>query len=275
MESWSVEDDSFSFLRSAPLRFSLHNREGPNRVEIFDITRIPSHRSAISETTCLCDIFGDDCESPALSSSPPSGSDAKREDDVFTLANDTPNDSPGSYHTASCSEQLSDSSDTYEDSKEALTAVLPLTAPLPENTGTLPLSKPKGTDLSPNHASTCPLPESKVTAPLLRSAASTSEPSGTDCTSNPRDRSPSSDPRGINISLEPGTTATPHKHRCTAPSPEPKGFSEAIATAPSLEDREVLHSPEPRGTEPRTTAIPLEPRATSLEPEPRYTTPDP
>ncbi|KAG9346763.1 hypothetical protein JZ751_007080, partial [Albula glossodonta] len=123
MESWSPEDDRFSFLRSAPHSFSLCHREGPNRVEIFDITSIPSHRSSISETTCLCDIFGDDCESPALSSSPPSGSIAKREEDEFTLADDTPNDSPGSYHTASCSEQLSDSSETYEDSKEALTPV--------------------------------------------------------------------------------------------------------------------------------------------------------
>lgn len=117
MESWVLEGDSYSFLRSAPCNFSLQHLDGPNHVEIFDITSIPSHRSAISETTCLCDIFGDDCESPALSSSPASASVLKKDVDEQLPVEDV-NDSSGSYHTANGSEHLSDGSDTFEDSKD-------------------------------------------------------------------------------------------------------------------------------------------------------------
>ncbi|XP_067313197.1 mucin-17 [Pseudorasbora parva] len=105
MERWVLEGDSYSFLRSAPQTFNLQNREGPNRVEIFDITSIPNHRNAISETTCLCDIFGDDVESPSLSSSPASVTFVRRVDQPFPA--DDANDSSGSYHTANGSD-LSD-----------------------------------------------------------------------------------------------------------------------------------------------------------------------
>ncbi|XP_076878066.1 uncharacterized protein LOC143527049 [Brachyhypopomus gauderio] len=113
MESWVLEGGSYSFLRNAPHDFSLRHQDGPNRVEIFDITSIPSSRSAISETTCLCDIFGDDCESP-LSCSPASTSVLKRDVDEH-LPSDDVNDSSGSYHTAHGSEAPSDLSDTPED----------------------------------------------------------------------------------------------------------------------------------------------------------------
>ncbi|KAL0176274.1 hypothetical protein M9458_028604, partial [Cirrhinus mrigala] len=112
MERWVLEGDSYSFLRSAPHTFNLQSREGPNRVEIFDITSIPSHRNAISETTCLCDIFGDDGESPSLSSSPASATFVRREVDQSFPVDDA-NDSLGSYHTANESD-LSDSAEvTY------------------------------------------------------------------------------------------------------------------------------------------------------------------
>ncbi|KAG7328871.1 hypothetical protein KOW79_007045 [Hemibagrus wyckioides] len=117
MESWVLDGDSYSFLRSAPRNFNLQHLDGPNRVEIFDITSIPSHRSAISETTCLCDIFGDDCESPSVSSSPPSASFLRKDVDERSPVEDV-NDSSGSYHTANGSEHLSDGSDTFEDSKD-------------------------------------------------------------------------------------------------------------------------------------------------------------
>lgn len=117
MESWVLEGDSYSFLSSAPRTFNLQNRDRPNHVEIFDITRIPSQRNAISETTCLCDIFGDDCEAHSLSSSPASTSVFKREVDEVTPVDDS-NNSSGSYHTANYSEQSSDSSDKFEESKE-------------------------------------------------------------------------------------------------------------------------------------------------------------
>ncbi|TSO15275.1 Proline-rich basic protein 1 [Bagarius yarrelli] len=119
MESWVLDGDSYSFLRSTPSTFNLQHLDGPNRVEIFDITNIPSHRGAISETNCLCDIFGDDCESPSLSSSPASTAFLKK-DLVEHLPVEDVNDSSGSYHTANSSEHLSDGSDTYEDSKGLL-----------------------------------------------------------------------------------------------------------------------------------------------------------
>ncbi|KAK2890878.1 hypothetical protein Q8A67_013521 [Cirrhinus molitorella] len=109
MERWVLEGDSYSFLRSAPHTFNLQSREGPNHVEIFDITSIPSHHNAISETTCLCDIFGDDGESPSLSSSPASATFIRREVDQSFPVDDA-NDSLGSYHTANGSD-LSDNAE--------------------------------------------------------------------------------------------------------------------------------------------------------------------
>lgn len=117
MESWVLDGDSYSFHRSAPRNFNLQHLDGPNRVEIFDITSIPSHRSAISEMTCLCDIFGDDCESPSVSSSLPSASFLRKDVNERSPVEDF-NDSSGSYHTANGSEHLSDGSDTFEDSKD-------------------------------------------------------------------------------------------------------------------------------------------------------------
>ncbi|KAK1803964.1 hypothetical protein P4O66_003901 [Electrophorus voltai] len=114
MESWVLEGDSYSFLCSSSHSFSLRHRDGPDRVEIFDITSIPNTRSAISETTCLCDIFGDDCESPSLSSSPTSASFLKRDLDEHLESEDV-NDSSGSYRTAHSSEPRSDISDASED----------------------------------------------------------------------------------------------------------------------------------------------------------------
>ncbi|XP_018970499.2 LOW QUALITY PROTEIN: mucin-17 [Cyprinus carpio] len=120
MERWVLEGDSYSFLRSAPHTFNLQSHEGPNRVEIFDITSIPSHHNAISETTCLCDIFGDDGESPSLSSSPASAAFIRREVDQSFPVDDT-NDSLGSYHTANGSDLSDNAEVTYN-------------TPSPENT---------------------------------------------------------------------------------------------------------------------------------------------
>ncbi|XP_059372130.1 mucin-3A [Carassius carassius] len=120
MERWVLEGDSYSFLRSAPHTFNLQSHERPNRVEIFDITSIPSHHNAISETTCLCDIFGDEGESPSLSSSPSSATFIRREVDQSIVVDDT-NDSLGSYHTANGSDLSDNAEVTYN-------------TPSPENT---------------------------------------------------------------------------------------------------------------------------------------------
>lgn len=123
MDSWTLQGDSYSFLRSAPRTFSLCHRDGtPNHVEIFDIINVPNQRSSISETTCLCDIFGDDCESPSLSSSPAVGAfvPSQREVDGSAAASplvDDLNDSSGSYHTAQGS---SEGEEGFEDSRERL-----------------------------------------------------------------------------------------------------------------------------------------------------------
>lgn len=111
MDSWTLQGDSYSFLRSAPRNFSLCHRDGtPNHVEIFDIINTPSQRSAISETTCLCDIFGDDTEAASLSSSPASAAFAPQQTEVEGRAVASPlvddlNDSSGSYHTAHSSSE--------------------------------------------------------------------------------------------------------------------------------------------------------------------------
>ncbi|XP_045887394.1 SH3 domain-containing protein C23A1.17 [Micropterus dolomieu] len=120
MDSYPLQGDSYSFLRSAPHAFSLCRDGTPNHVEIFDIINVPSQRSAISETTCLCDIFGDECESPSLSTSPAVGAfvPSQREVDGTTAASplvDDLNDSSGSYHTAQGS---SEGEEGFEDSRE-------------------------------------------------------------------------------------------------------------------------------------------------------------
>ncbi|KAL7886243.1 hypothetical protein AOLI_G00065380 [Acnodon oligacanthus] len=158
MESWVLEGDSYSFLCSAPRTFSLRHRDGPNRVEIFDITSIESSRGAISETTCLCDIFGDDCESPSLSSSPASTTFLKRDVDAHLPADDI-NDSSGSYHTAHSSEQLSDASDTLEDSKDFPKQTKDLLAP-----ETRESSSPQ-TDLSLSNNSSSVTLENGISSP--------------------------------------------------------------------------------------------------------------
>lgn len=123
MDSWTLQGDSYSFLRSAPRSFSLRHRDGtPNHIEIFDIINVPTQHSSISETTCLCDIFGDDCETPSLSSSPAVGAfvPSQREVDGASVASplvDDLNDSSGSYHTAPGS---SEGEEGFEDSKERL-----------------------------------------------------------------------------------------------------------------------------------------------------------
>ncbi|KAM6923476.1 uncharacterized protein FYW49_005932 [Xenentodon cancila] len=125
MDSWTLQGDSYSFLRSAPRSFSLCHRDGtPNHVEIFDIINVPTQRSAISETTCLCDIFGDDCESQSLSSSPSAVAFVSSHREVEgTAAASAPvddlNDSSGSYHTAQGS---SEGEEGFEDSKERLSS---------------------------------------------------------------------------------------------------------------------------------------------------------
>ncbi|CAF99148.1 unnamed protein product [Tetraodon nigroviridis] len=119
MDSWTLQGDSYSFLRSAPPALSLCHRDGtPNHVEIFDIISVPHQRTAISETTCLCDIFGDDTEPPSLSIVgplvPPQG---EADGIVASLVADDLNDSSGSYHSA---QGFSEGEEGFEDSRERL-----------------------------------------------------------------------------------------------------------------------------------------------------------
>ncbi|KAK5865016.1 hypothetical protein PBY51_016212 [Eleginops maclovinus] len=176
MDSWTLQGDSYSFLRSAPHRnFSLCHRDGtPNHIEIFDIINVPQ-RSAISETTCLCDIFGDDCESPSLSSSPAAGAFIISQREVYGTAAASPlvddlNDS-GSYHTAPGS---SEGEEGFEDSRERFYSPL-LQSESSESrqfegekisTGQSDVSEKSGPNLetksesrAPQLSTDCPLPE--------------------------------------------------------------------------------------------------------------------
>lgn len=171
MDSWTLQGDSYSFLHSAPRNFSLCHRDGtPNHVEIFDIISVPTQRSSISETTCLCDIFGDDCETPSLSSSPAVGTfvPSQREVDGESAASplvDDLNDSSGSYHTAPGS---SEGEEGFEDPKERLFS------PLFSHTSSerkqlqsegLTTGHPEGTSPDLERKSKSPAPEFNTTTP--------------------------------------------------------------------------------------------------------------
>lgn len=123
MDSWTLQGDSYSFTRSAPRTFSLCHREGtPNHVEIFDIINIPTQRSVISETTCLCDIFDNDGESASLSTSPAAAPSVLSQTEVEVRAAASPqvddlNDSSGSYHTAPGSSEGEEGEEGFDDSR--------------------------------------------------------------------------------------------------------------------------------------------------------------
>lgn len=160
MDSWTLQGDSYSFLRSAPRALSLCHRDGtPNHVEIFDIISVPNQRTAISETTCLCDIFGDDCESPSLSGSSIVGPfvPSQREVDgiVASPVADDPNDSSGSYHSA---QGFSEGEEGFEDLRERLCSP-PLQGELSRRT------QPQDTRLSENATDSNTNIESKSRSP--------------------------------------------------------------------------------------------------------------
>lgn len=158
MDSWTLQGDSYSFLRSAPRALSLCHRDGtPNHVEIFDIISVPNQRSAISETTCLCDIFGDDRESPSLSGSPSVGPFVPSQREINGIVTspvaDDLNDSSGSYHSA---QGFSEGEEGFEDSRERLCSP-PLQSDLSETTPPLDTGYPQNT----THSNTSIEPKSR------------------------------------------------------------------------------------------------------------------
>ncbi|XP_029917457.1 cardiac-enriched FHL2-interacting protein [Myripristis murdjan] len=285
MDSWTLQGDSYSFLRSAPRTFSLRHRDGtPNHVEIFDITSIPNHRSAISETTCLCDIFGDDCESPSLSSSPASTSVVPSQREVNGRAAASPlvddlNDSSGSYHTAQGS---SEGEEVFEDSAERLHSPTLLA----ENSERRQ-SEDKGlssgnpgicTDierkLEPNSKS--PVPQIKirrrVSVPDIFSRASTPDIENSSCSPELRSYSPAGrdntavpENQDSGLSREPSSTASTPAPRYTPPSP-----LISLATTPELRENSV--SPEVRCEPPSpgllSTSSPLDTWSRTPSPAP-------
>ncbi|KAL0973826.1 hypothetical protein UPYG_G00211700 [Umbra pygmaea] len=251
MDSWTLQGDSYSFLRnsSTPHVISLRHRDRtPNRVEIFDITNIPSHRSAISETTCLCDIFGDDCESrppsiPSISATralvhppiPPPRSEAAgpRESSASPpgspLLLDELDDSTSSYHTAP---------ESFEESSDKLH--------LNNN-----LSEPRDPGaLSTSGGNTSSSPE----VPQLEGGYRTASPVYCNTTTS------SSDGRGSDFSVSPISPAPAEQHcrsdlspttedRYTCPSPK------SVVTVHSIEDRDQDSSPGVRDSASLTDSI--------------------
>ncbi|KAL7394769.1 hypothetical protein ABVT39_003696 [Epinephelus coioides] len=287
MDSWTLQGDSYSFLRSTPHRnFSLCHRDGtPNHVEIFDIINVPSQRSAISETTCLCDIFGDDCETPSLSSSPAVGAfvPSQREVDGTAAASplvDDLNDS-GSYHTAPGS---SEGEEGFEDSRERLYSP-PLQSESSER------RQPEGEGLSLGHSEvsedTSPIldPKSKSPVPQLSIASPSSEVVSTgEWTPSPGHNSPftlSTEGRASSLS------SSSVEKRCSPLSPNPReahSETETRRSTPTVKDslNSPLHqslsqspSPEPRNcvssssSESVNTQSLPEFRVTQVSPEPR------
>ncbi|XP_054453213.1 serine/arginine repetitive matrix protein 2 [Anoplopoma fimbria] len=283
MDSWTLQGDSYSFLRSAPRHnFNLCHRDGtPNHVEIFDIINAPSQRSAISETTCLCDIFGDDCDSSSLSSSPavravvPSQREVDETDAASPLVDDL-NDSSGSYHTAPGS---SEGEEGFEDSRERLYSPLlqsessesrqlvgeGLTSGLPE------VSEERSPNLEPESKS--PIPQVITANPsssVLNTGASTPSPghnspftlstegraSSLSSSSVDKRCSPSSpSPRQAHSETDLGRTTLTFKDRpqseSPSPSPEPRNCvssssCESVNTELLPEFRVSQGSPEPR-----------------------------
>ncbi|KAJ3587541.1 hypothetical protein NHX12_011138 [Muraenolepis orangiensis] len=238
MDSWTLKGDSYSFLRSTPRTISLRHREGtPNHIEIFDITNIPSPRSAISETTCLCDIFGDDCESPSLSSSPASGAfvPPPREVERGAAASPTVDDSSGSYHTAHGS---SEGEEGFEDPQEAL------------RSPTLQTDISEGKDserhkqTSENSGLSVEIPTSPL--PCLSTESASLEvlnSLSTSRTPSPQHNSPQTlkcaDRRGISSS--PSLSLSSHRSSSPSRSPQPSNLGASLSsiesqlTAPLLE----------------------------------------
>ncbi|CAB1419648.1 unnamed protein product [Pleuronectes platessa] len=243
MDSWTLQGDSYSFLRSAPRTFTLCHRDGtPNHVELFDIINVPTQRSAISETTCLCDIFGDDCESPSLSSSPAVGAFvlSKREVDGTAAASplvDDLNDS-GSYHTAHGS---SEGEEGFEDSRERLYSP-PLQSPSSErwqsegeglSSELLDISE----DSSPNleRKSKSPVPQlSRASPPPEALNTVTTSPELVETSVSPELRHTAPSP-GLLSAAPPVTRGT----RSPSPVPSPKIRS----TSTPSENRSQVSSP--------------------------------
>lgn len=289
MDSWTLQGDSYSFLRSAPRTFSLCHRDGtPNHVEIFDIINVPSQRSVISETTCLCDIFGDDGESPSLSSSPAVGAfvPSQREVDGTAAASppvDDLNDSSGSYHTPQGS---SEGEEGFEDSTERLYSP------------TLQSESPKrrqseGEGLSSEHPElskdSCPNlePKSKSPVPQLSAAGPSSEVLNSDCserTPSPGHNNPDTlSPEGSVSSLSSSSVET--RRSPSSPSPrqahseaEPRRITPTFKdrhNSPSHQSLTQSPSPEPRNcvssssSESVNTQSISEFRGTQVSPKPR------
>lgn len=279
MDSWTLQGDSYSFLRSAPRTFSLCHRDGtPNHVEIFDIINIPSQRSAISETTCLCDIFVDDCDSPSHSSSPAVGAfvPSQREAEGVSAASppvDDLNDS-GSYHTAQGS---SEGEEGFEDSRERLYSPVSqneteserlssghpdvsggsspnlepkLNSPVPQ----LSTANPSGDNLnageripSPGHTSCYNIsPEGRASSLSSSSVEKRSSPSSSILSQEHSESEPGK------ITPKDRLNSPSHQSLTPSPSSQPRSCvsspcSESV-TQPSPEFREAHNSPEPRSS---------------------------
>ncbi|XP_047441904.1 mucin-5AC [Mugil cephalus] len=262
MDSWTLQGDSYSFLRSAPRTFSLCHRDGtPNHVEIFDIINVPTQRSAISETTCLCDIFGDDCESSLLSSSPAVAAfvPSQREVDGTAAASppvDDQNDSSSSYHTAPGS---SEGEEGFEDSGERV-----YSPPLQSESSGRKLSdgkwlssgRPEVTqDCRPNlePTSKSPVPQLRTTSPSSQvphtSERTPSPGHNSSCTLSPEGRlsslSSSAEKRRSPSSPDSIQTRTETESRRITPvfKGTPNSVSrQSLTPSPSLEPRNCVSS---------------------------------
>ncbi|XP_041652786.1 serine-rich adhesin for platelets [Cheilinus undulatus] len=233
MDSWTLQGDSYSFLRSAPRTFSLCHRDGtPNHVEIFDIINVPNQSSAISETTCLCDIFGDDCESPSLSSSPAVGRFIPPQREVEGTAAASPpvddlNDSSGSYHTAHGS---SEGEEGFDDSGERLSS------PTLENEDSQ-RTKTGGTGHSEVSEDSNPNLEPKSKSPLQQLSAGS--PSSEALNTGERTPPPGhKSPFNLTPARSPSSSSSSVEKRCSPSQHNPRqANSESSRITPTFKDK--------------------------------------
>ncbi|KAM6976846.1 uncharacterized protein FYW47_001673 [Aplochiton taeniatus] len=283
MDSWTLQGDSYSFKHSAPRTFSLRHRDGtPNHVEIFDITNLPSHRGAISETTCLCDIFGDDCESPSLSSSPASGAFIPPRRGLgdrvaaaaaaASLLEQKRDDLAGSCRSVEVKEEFKDSVEGTLSSPESRGDQLsPEPRNITNNTQKSPSPEAKASTFEPPPREVSPNTLLPSQSPTLNGISSQSRESS--LSPGPRNRTYSSDTLGSSPFPElRGRVSLPDLFsRASTPedsedSPPPEGFLPPTSAAGGT------LTPTPEGRQGRRSATTS---STVSTPAPRYTPPPP
>ncbi|KAJ8408889.1 hypothetical protein AAFF_G00247070, partial [Aldrovandia affinis] len=237
------EGDSLPFLHATPCTW-LRYGDAPNRVGKFATDSYSQHL-AVDEGMVLCSTFGNDRDPPTFCSISTYGSLARMEVGTPLPVDDMFSDSSGSYHTALCSNQSSDYSETFQDCK---------LSPSPE---------PPESALSPIKIILSPRPRSKTA------------PGSTATNLSPRDTAISGEPQYVDLSLKPNGTHRPPGYRPGAPPPEIRDTD--LSTNPKVTVISLKPYPVGTGLSPQLqdTRLNLKCPPGTLSPEPNHVDPSP